>query len=640
MTNRAGLQSGTFALGFNYWASHAGLHMWKDWRPEIVEDDLRRLASYGVDTLRVFPLWPDFQPITLHRKYLGLPNGIMYGEERLGTDELGRAGMSPEAMEHFSFLADTAEKYHIRLIVGLLTGWMSGRLFVPPALEGLNVITDPKAVYWEVQFCETFVKYFKDKPSIVAWDLGNECNCMGAASTREEGWWWTYTIASAIRRSDATRPILSGMHSLDISGEWTIRDQAASCDILTIHPYKFFTDYCNLDPTNTIRSVMHSPAELCMYRDIGGKPCLVEEVGLTDISAGEEVMAKFARSNMFASYAYDGLGMLWWCACYEKDYDKTPYTWDHGERGMGLLMKNGEKVALKEFAAFKEFLASLPFDRLPARRIDASCILGQGKGWPVAFGSFMLAAETGFDITFNSTGGEIKQADVYMLPCFERADMGKELWEEMLEKVYNGATLYVSTNGALGTGYQEPFGFIINDSWQRPETVEIVLEGTTYNLRRGSSLDITVTGAEVLLQDKAGKPVLMKSRYGKGTLYTAMVSIEQDFVARSDVAYTSEGNVHRHIYSIVFRDLLKKRLVLTQNYQTVATEHHFKDDRVVVMMINYAPERVQEDFTVQEGWKVESVYYGDTPKKSTDSRDRYSVSIRECDACMFELVRE
>lgn len=37
--------------------------MWRDWRPEVVEADFRLLAENGVEVARVFPLWPDFQPI-------------------------------------------------------------------------------------------------------------------------------------------------------------------------------------------------------------------------------------------------------------------------------------------------------------------------------------------------------------------------------------------------------------------------------------------------------------------------------------------------------------------------------------------------------------------------------------------------
>ena len=62
-------QQGHFYVGSNYWASHAGTHMWRDWNPGVVEDDFKLLSGNGIKVLRVFPLWPDFQPI--HQIYSG-----------------------------------------------------------------------------------------------------------------------------------------------------------------------------------------------------------------------------------------------------------------------------------------------------------------------------------------------------------------------------------------------------------------------------------------------------------------------------------------------------------------------------------------------------------------------------------------
>ena len=45
-------------------------------------------------------------------------------------------------MQKFSQFLDVCDVYGIKVIVGLITGWMSGRLYAPPALERLNHITD------------------------------------------------------------------------------------------------------------------------------------------------------------------------------------------------------------------------------------------------------------------------------------------------------------------------------------------------------------------------------------------------------------------------------------------------------------------------------------------------------------------
>ena len=83
--------SGKYFTGCNYWASHAGTNMWRDWRPDVVEDDLRRLAEYNVRVVRMFPNWRDFQPLRIH--YGG---GSSEREIRLGEDPLPFTSSPPE----------------------------------------------------------------------------------------------------------------------------------------------------------------------------------------------------------------------------------------------------------------------------------------------------------------------------------------------------------------------------------------------------------------------------------------------------------------------------------------------------------------------------------------------------------------
>ena len=63
-------------IGANYWASHAGPAMWSDWRPDIVEQDFKKLSEAGIKLLRVFPIWPDFQPLNLLLTGDGVPKVI------------------------------------------------------------------------------------------------------------------------------------------------------------------------------------------------------------------------------------------------------------------------------------------------------------------------------------------------------------------------------------------------------------------------------------------------------------------------------------------------------------------------------------------------------------------------------------
>ena len=67
--------------------------MWRDWRPDIVEKDMQQLSVAGLQVLRVFPLWPDFQPITLLKGGAGRPVEMRFGEQVLPDTEAGKAGV-------------------------------------------------------------------------------------------------------------------------------------------------------------------------------------------------------------------------------------------------------------------------------------------------------------------------------------------------------------------------------------------------------------------------------------------------------------------------------------------------------------------------------------------------------------------
>ena len=134
------LKSGTFCLGVNYWASHAGTNMWRDWKIDVIEKDFKELKEKKIKVLRVFPLWCDFQPIDMLLGHAGTPMEIAFGEDFLGNGEEERAGVSSESILKFSKFLDLAEKYELKVIVSLINGWMSGRCFFPPALKGKNVI--------------------------------------------------------------------------------------------------------------------------------------------------------------------------------------------------------------------------------------------------------------------------------------------------------------------------------------------------------------------------------------------------------------------------------------------------------------------------------------------------------------------
>jgi len=618
----------TFMLGCNYWASHAGTTMWTDWRPDVVEKDLKQLSGAGLKILRVFPLWPVFQPLAELKTGGGNHEEYRLGESPLPATEAGFAGVSEEAMDKFKQFADLAEKHGLKLIVSLITGWMSGRLFVPPALEGKHALTDPAVILWQVRFVRYFVKTMRGHQAISAWGLGNECNCMGRVKSREEAWLWTYAISQAIRSEDAGRPVISDLHGIKPAVKhrevnWTIQDQAELTDVLTTHPYPPFTPYCGLEPINTMRPSLHATAESRMYGDIGKKPCFAEELGtLGPFFAGEKTAAEYVRAELFSLWANDCGGMLWWGAFNQNHLEHAPYDWTAVERELGLIRNDRTpKPVLGEIGKFGNFIRDFPIKKLPPRTIEAACILTHGQdSWGVAYSSFILAKQAGFDLMFCQADENLPDKDLYLLPSLTGAQsFSRRFWLKLLERVKAGATLYVSFDNAILSSFKEVFGLEIQTREKRSDKMSIEeLTGMagTISIPAEYRLNLLPVNAEILGKEPDGNPAFIRTKYGKGGIYLLTASLEMNLCNEPGAFHAENAQPFRKIYRYVAEKIIAKTRILKKDCpQLGITEHALDGGKRVAILINYSPEPLNAAVNIVSGWGIDKILHGAKPEK-------------------------
>jgi hypothetical protein len=634
-------EPGSFVVGCNYWASHAGTAMWSDWQPEVVADDLARLADSGIQLIRVFPLWPDFQPVALLRGGGGKPMEYRRGEQPFSDDDAGRAGVSVVACERFAALATLAERNNLQLVVSLITGWMSGRLFVPPALEGRNVLTDPMALMWQVRFVQYFVRRFRGTSAIVAWDLGNECNVMGSVTQREAAWHWTATITNAIRATDPSRPVISGMHSLTPEGIWTMQDQGELTDVLTTHPYPLWTPHASQDAINTMRTLLHATAESRLYADLGDKPCIAEEIGTMGPMMGSDAAAAaFARTNLFSLWAHDCRAFLWWSAFDQDHLTATPYDWFAVERELGLL--TGEKrikPVLESITAFRAVLADLPFRTLPTPTTEAVCVLTHDQDhWGIAYSAFLLAKQAGFDLQFRFADQPLPPAPLYMLPSITgHRVMSRRRWHALLERVAAGATLYISYDDGSISGFEELTGMRVLAREARRAPVVVRLEGdspVTLTLHSPNQLVLEPTRAAVLATEANGNPILSCASYGQGFVFFLAAPLERAVTETIGACDLPDQGFWR-MYAPVAQTVLGSRAVTKYHPHIGVTEHPLSERQRVVVLINYMPQAVVSTARLTAPWQVSTILYGDgTPDDRT-----MQIRIAANDALVFLLER-
>ena len=620
-------ESGKFFVGCNYWASHAGIYMWRNWNAEQVEQDLATLEKNGLQVIRMFLTWPDFQP--LNRMYGGgcSLQEMRHGDKTLPDTEFGRAGLDPVMMERFKFYADCAYKHNLKLIVGLITGWMSGRMLIPPAFEGKNLHTDPEVIRWQVRFVRCFVRTFKDHPAIAGWNLGNECNCMAEGTSNPAAWNWINTITSAIRLEDPTRPVVSGMHGLQCSpyASWTIADQAELTDILTTHPYPIFTPHSGIDRVNTFRNVFHAAAESRLYADAGNRPCFPEEAGnLGPMMSGPETAAAYLRNMLWNSYAHDCRGLLWWCAFDQDWLPFPPYDWVAMERELGLVDHDGQpKLTLQTMAAFRKMTESV--GTLPEFRKDAVMILPHSDDiWGTAWAAFLLAKQAGFDIRFCRADQTVPEADFYIIPgVADFTPFTAEKYKEILAKVEKGATLFVTLDGGVLQPFAQVFGVEFDYREEAPAEISIPLpDGTTASWMPKYRSVYKNVSADVILKDAEGLDRMFRKDYGKGQVIY-LGAAPEPVMGNQLRAFVDGASPVWKLYAIAAEIAGVKRILKTNDPQVTVTEHPVSENEVIVILVNNRPEECTTKCTLADGWT------GDIP-----------AAIPGNDGCIVRLTRK
>ena len=631
------LKSGSFFLSCNYWASHAGTAMWSDWNPKVVEEDFRKLSEAGITVLRIFPTWSDFQPISAARHASGRIIDYRFGERHLPDDAYGRAGVSETMVERMRTVLDLGEKYNIKFIVALVTGHMSGRVFTPPAIDGTNPLTDPHAIRWEMRMVQCLVGEFRDHKAVIGWGLGNEANCMGA-TTRDQAYLWTASISNAIRSIDPVRPVLSDMHGLEPEGNWSILDQGELTDILTTHPYPLYTDHCGREPINTIRPILHGVAESKFYGGLSGRPVLIEEMGsLGPMVASEEVCADFFRTATFASWANDCFSTMWWCNSDFSGFQAAPYDWLPLESELGLFGSDGRpKPIVEEMRKFSEFRKRFPYAELPQAKTDAVCILTKGQdAWGVAQSAFILGMQAGMNIGFQYATQPLKESNIYLLPCVGGLNaISVTRFAELLERVSNGATLYISMGDCYLPDFKQTMGMSVETRAGTGRKVDFSFDGSDLTIGTDVSYIFSNQGAEILAQDKEGGPIFTRHSYGKGVVYLLTVPMESELAASAGCFDRGDAMPFWKLYASFGDPAIRERIVSGISPLVGVTEHYIDKNKCVAVIINYSPRETEEKIALKKGWRVKETHYGE--RKVSGGGE---ATIGANDALVVELVK-
>lgn len=330
-------------FGVNYWPGSCGPAMWSKWPEQEIARDLELTAALGMNAIRFFLLWEDFQP----------------EEGRIDHSALDKLDRFLELCRQFGIMANPS----------LFVGWMSGKAYLPAWRNGRNMFTDPAMR----QACLLLARKAGEviaahAETVFAVDMGNELDVLddSTASLPSQVSDWIGAVCAELRAAGVKAPLLSGADHQQAFNECGWRfDNQTGCDLHSIHAYpvpqwvpvKFGG---RLDPLGQAiypYAISHARAYA---------PVILQEFGVLGAKSPAEQSA-YLEALLPACWEAGANGFLWWCL---RDFDESipPYTTFGFEAQLGLVDSSGAVKAGHE--PFMEFGRTLA-DRQGPKQPDA-----------------------------------------------------------------------------------------------------------------------------------------------------------------------------------------------------------------------------------------------------------------------------
>lgn len=367
-----------FSLGINYWPRRSAMAMWRRFDLGEIREDFARIAGLGLDTVRFFLRWDDFQP----RK------------EAIEATMLGR----------LETVVELAADKGLRTMPTLFCGHMSGVNWLPvwtldpatPHGRFRTIAGDVESPYGigdfytgalleaQLLFARAAGERLRRHPGVLAWDLGNEFSNLRRPASEHEAAEWSRRLTDALQESSGI-PVTAGTHGEDLTRDNKLRlsSLCAPYAFATMHGYTVYSAFTRnrLDPevvpylAALTASFSRKPV---VFSEFGNPTCPPgrrsphERVAMPDeppnppvppddphlspyACLDEDEMAAYCTAVLERLHADGRLGAYWWCwADYADELRATPpFDLAPHELSFGIVRSDGsEKPVAAALAAF------------------------------------------------------------------------------------------------------------------------------------------------------------------------------------------------------------------------------------------------------------------------------------------------
>ena len=530
-------------VGVNYWPGSCGVEMWRDFPAGEIEHDLDLVARLGLNTVRFFLRWQDFE--TTPGRY----RAAAFARLRRMLQWTSARGLVAQP--------------------SVFVGWMSGGVFWPRWVAGRNVFADPEMVRRGAAFARRVAQEaapFHDH--LLGLDLGNELNCLPAsyAAPPAAVIQWCATMCDAVRWVYPRALLVSGCEQGQVISDsgWRFGQQPGT-DYLSMHGYPV-PPWHSVGFDGMADPFAQSLLPLYVKAARAFAPVLLQEFG-TIVTFGRRQQDAYLRGMLPAAWDAGANGFLWWCL---RDIAARhhPYQTNGFEGTLGLLDADDRvKPGLEFFLDFARCLPDLPTPTPRPRTIGlywpreyyprdnpdgprndprtlGACLTvahhlltGLGQRVEVVRGDQPMPGHVS---TLVITGARLTIDEAATLRAWVTRG-GRLLWHG--PDPVNWGPDYIALIGAHPVDYRA----------DRPALVRLARK--TWKLPahpRGLRVEAEPTTAAVLARDEAGRPAVLRHPLGRGVVTTATPLVEQAVVA------VAADPAERQAWSAWYRYLLSR----------------------------------------------------------------------------------
>lgn len=276
-------------VGANYWPASCGVEMWVQWPAEEIRHDIATLKKLGLNCIRFFLRWQDFEPQP------GAYNDANFDKLRQ--------------------VLRWCRDYGVWAHPSLFVGFMSGGLFWPKWKGDRNLYADPEVAAASARFARRATEVIAEfKDIVIAIDQGNELCCLKESYVAPPAAViaWCAGVNQAIRSVWPDALIISGNEQNQIANDsgWRLGQQPG-CDMYSMHTYPVAAwQPLPIDGLTDPFCQTMLPFYTQIARAFG--PVMVQEFG-TIITFSKSKQDNYLRAILPACWNAGANGFLWWC---------------------------------------------------------------------------------------------------------------------------------------------------------------------------------------------------------------------------------------------------------------------------------------------------------------------------------------